>query len=487
MTEVEAVGGFGALLLASVGVGEGLRRIGWRSESTRRVVHMLVGLSTAAAPFWFDRPRGIALLAVVFVAGNAVANGRGWLPGVHGISRRSWGTVVFPLALLAALVLCWGPLGTHVWAMQVAFAVLALADPAASWVGTRMRQPGRYRVGEAEKSVAGSLAFAVIAFGVVSGWLLTVGLGAPASVVLAAASVAGLATLAEALGRSGWDNLWIVLAALVALVWWEGRPDAAAGWGALAAASVFAWATWRVGALDLSGALAGALLAWALVALGGAAWAIPALSFFVLSSAWSRVGRGRKARAAAATQKGSRRDAAQVVANGGAGLAALVMTVFVPSEVWYGVFVASFAAAAADTWGTEIGTWVGGQTRRLGVGPRVVPGTSGGMSLAGTLGAVAGAASVVLPAVWLSAAVGSQRGAVLVGVALAAAVLDSLLGATLQARYRLPDGSLTERSEANGVALPLAAGVAWLDNDGVNAVCTVSAALGGWAAWVWLA
>ena len=109
------------------------------------------------------------------------------------------------------------------------------------------------------------------------------------------------------------------------------------------------------------------------------------------------------------------------------------------------------------------------------------------MSLAGTLGAVAGAASVVLPAVWLSAAVGSQRGAVLVGVALAAAVLDSLLGATLQARYRLPDGSLTERSEANGVALPLAAGVAWLDNDGVNAVCTVSAALGGWAAWVWLA
>ena len=68
--------------------------------------------------------------------------------------------------------------------------------------------------------------------------------------------------LGEALGRSGWDNLWIVLAALVALVWWEGRPDAAAGWSALAAASVFAWATWRVGALDLSGALAGALLAF---------------------------------------------------------------------------------------------------------------------------------------------------------------------------------------------------------------------------------
>lgn len=486
MTEAEAVGLFGASLLASVGVGEGLRRLGWRSESTRRVVHLLVGLATAAAPFWFVRPRGMVLLAVVFVAGNAVANGRGWLPGVHGIARRSWGTVVFPFALLVALLLCWGPLGTHVWAMQVAFAVLALADPAASWVGTRMRRPGRYRVARAEKSVAGSLVFAVIAFGVVTGWLSAVGLGTPASVVLAAGSVAVLATLAEALGRSGWDNLWIVLAALVALVWWEGAPSGTVGWSALAAASAFAWATWRVGALDLSGALAGALLAWSLVALGGLAWAVPALAFFVLSSAWSRVGRARKARTEATTQKGSRRDAAQVVANGGAGLAALAMTVFVPSEGWYWAFVASFAAAAADTWGTEIGTWVGGQTRRLGAGPRVAPGTSGGMSLAGTLGVVAGAASVGVPAVWLSPEIGVGGGAVLVGVGLGAAVLDSLLGATLQARYWLPDGSLTERSEADGVALPLAAGVRWLDNDGVNAVCTVSAALAGWAAWALL-
>ena len=57
------------------------------------------------------------------------------------------------------------------------------------------------------------------------------------TLVLAAASVAVLATLAEALGRSGWDTLWIGLAALVALVWWEGGPDATVGWGALAAAS----------------------------------------------------------------------------------------------------------------------------------------------------------------------------------------------------------------------------------------------------------
>ncbi len=492
LTEAAAVGLFGSLLLASVGVGEGLWRLGWPAESSRRAVHVLVGLATAASPLWFESPRGIAVLAAGFLVANAVALGRGWLPSVHAVDRRSWGTVTFPLALLVALALCWGPLGRHVVALQAAFAGLALADPAASWVGTRLRRPGRYQAGGAPKSVAGSLAFAVVAF-VVTCLVLHLGTeaggaagggaaGGGAAVVGAGVAVAALATVAEALGRSGWDNLWVVLAVIVPLAWLDGGGAAGLALAAVGAAAGFGWATWRVGALDLSGALAGSLLAWGLVAVGGPAWAGPALAFFVLSSALSRVGRGRKARAEARAQKGSRRDAAQVMANGGAGLAVLAASAFVSHDALYWAFVASFAAAAADTWGTEVGTWVGGPTRRLGVGRVVAPGTSGGMSAAGTLASLAGAASVVAPAVWLGpaapASIGSGGlGAVVVGVALGAAVLDSVLGATLQVRYRLPDGSLTERREAGGVPLPRAAGLRWLDNDGVNAACTVAAAV----------
>ena len=480
MTDLQALGLFAGLLLASVGVGEGLRRAGWRAEASRRVVHVGVGLTVAACPTWFSRPEPIYALAGVFLVGNAVALGQGWFRGMHGIVRRSWGTVVFPLALILALALCWGPFGERVWAMQVAFAVLALADPVASWVGSRA---ARRRQADEAKSWAGSLAFAAVAFSVAlaMGWNTV---HTWDSVLTAALTVTFLATVAEALGRRGWDNLWVVLAVIVAWVWWGG-PSAGTviGLGAIGTALAFAWPTWRVGVLSGTGALAGSLLAWGLVVEWRMGWWAPALAFFVLSSAWSLVGRRRKRDAQARTQKGSRRDAAQVVANGGVGLALLALTLFGYVEWMLWAFVASFAAAAADTWGTEIGTWRRGRTRWLGVGREVPPGTSGGMSRAGTAGAVAGALSVVIAA-WLTQ--GWPFGGAVVPltlVAVAAALLDSLLGATLQARYGLPDGASTERSEHDGRALPLVRGVRWIDNDAVNWACTLAGGLGGAVAW----
>ncbi|WP_412063002.1 DUF92 domain-containing protein [Rubrivirga sp. IMCC45206] len=468
---------FALLLGASVAAGEGLRKVGWRPESTRRLVHVLVGLTTAASPLWFDVPDGIYILAGLFCLGNAVALARGWIPSMHAVERRSWGTVLFPLALVAALVLTWSPLGDRVWALQAAFTVLALADPAASLAGGHWGQSS----GEG-KTPAGSLTFAVIAMIVGGIVLAAVGPDRGAGWVIAASvSAAALATVAEALGRHGWDNLWIVLAVVVGLTVAGGASPGALAL-AVGLAALFGWGAWRVGALSASGALAGTLLAWGLVAIGGWAWAVPALAFFVLSSVLSRLGHKRKAGAHALVEKGSRRDAGQVLANGGVALAALGASAFVPSPVLFAVFVGSLAAAAADTWATEIGTWIGGPTRRLGLGGRVPPGTSGGMSWGGTLGAVLGAGSVVLPAAGLTGAGGAWALAV-VAAGVAGAILDTALGATVQARYRAPDGHLTERLRIDGVALPLAAGRAWLGNDGVNAACTLA---GGLLASVWV-
>lgn len=253
---------------------------------------------------------------------------------------------------------------------------------------------------------------------------------------------------------------------------------------AIAVAVLFAGGAYGARALSASGAAAGGVLAWMLLALGGAAWAAPAVAFFVLSSALSLVGRRRKRAAEALAEKGSRRDAAQVAANGGVAALCLAAWAVAPAAPLWGAFVGAFAAAAADTWGTEVGTFVGGPTRRLGVGRRVPPGTSGGVSAAGTAGAVAGALSVALAAAPFAGAFGGGAGAVaaLVAAGVAGAFADTALGATLQARYRAPDGALTERRTAGGVALPLAAGRPWLGNDAVNLGCTaVGAALGALA------
>lgn len=480
MTDLTATLLFGLGLLGIVAVGEGLRaKAGWPAESSRRGVHALAGLLVVACPGLFDEPWGIAGMAGGFVLVNAVAIRRGFFPGMHAIRRRSVGTVTFPLALLFALATCWAP--GRVYILQAAFLVLALSDPLASLVGTRLRRPGRFRIGAHEKSAAGSAAFFF------SAWALTAAalsaLGGPGldmgGVALAAFVAAAVAAAAEALAWDGWDNLSIVVAVVVVLTWLDARPEDAGWLGAsVGIAAAFGAAAYAARALDLGGAVAAAALGFSVLAFGGWAWAVPGATFFVLSSLLSRLGRRRKAAAEALAAKGHRRDAGQVYANGGVAWVLLLAHVFFPLDALYWGFVGAFAAAAADTWGTEIGTLVGGPTRSVWGGRRVAPGTSGGVSVAGTLGALAGAAAVAGSALPFAGPFAGEIGLydvaeVVLAGGFVAAFVDSVVGATAQGRYRdAATGAITERRSG-----PLVRGWAWLTNDRVNAVCTLVGAL----------
>ena len=475
-------------LLAAVGAGEVLRAwAGWRPESSRRIVHASVGVMVALAPPLFAGPGPLYALAVTFASANAVAVRRRLLPGMHAVDRETWGTVVFPLALIAALAVTWSVDPARLYALQAAFLVLALADPLASIVGGRLPRPGEYRVMGHIKSVAGSAVFFAAAFALTA---LALAVWGPSldrgQTVGAALLAAGLATAAEALGSRGWDNLGIVLAVIIPLVLIGEDPGSLGGMlAAFVVAAMFSIGAWRVGFLDLSGALAAGLLAWTVLVPWWAAWALPGMAFFFLSSILSRAGRRRKAAAERFEQKSSRRDAAQVLANGGVAGVLLLAYLLVPvpglAPALYWAFVAAFAAAAADTWATEIGTLLRGRTWGLPHLRVVAPGESGGVSLAGSAGAAAGAVVVFacawpLAARWPELVAGltpGRTGALVIGGALLGCAVDSLLGGTLQARYRAADGVLTERSVEAGRPLPLAAGLAWLDNDRVNLACTL--------------
>ncbi len=474
---------FGLTLLTFVGVGEALRAwAGWAPEASRRFVHTATGIAVALCPPFFSAPTGIYMLAVLFVGVNIVAVRRRLFLGMHGIARETWGTVAFPLALIAALYLCWTLDPGRVYILRAAFLVLAVSDPLAAWLGSKA-SGGCYAVGGQSKTLAGSVAFVVSAAILVAAALA---LWAPEAfgwreIGIGAASAASLAGAAEALGVRGWDNLWIVLAVIVGLTVVHASPEASGvSLSAVAVAVSFGLVSVRLGFLDVSGALAAGLLAWAVVALGGVAWAVPGFVFFFASSLLSRLGRQRKEAAAAKAEKGSQRDASQVAANGGVAGLLLAATLFAPEAygVLYWGFVGAFAAAAADTWSTEIGTWAQGATREVLRWRRVAPGESGGVSVAGTLGGVAGAALVVASA-WAFApeaewwAVEASGAVLALGSGVLAAWVDSALGATFQARFRRADGSLTEAPTHDGVALPLARGWAWVTNDRVNLVCTL--------------
>ncbi len=244
-----------------------------------------------------------------------------------------------------------------------------------------------------------------------------------------------------------------------------------------AVAVVMAAMAHRARALSAEGAVAAVGVGVAAAAAGGD-WAVVLIAFFVAATGISRVGRDRKRQQAAGiVAKGMERDPAQVMANGGAFALCALAAAVSRSPVWYAAGGGALAAAAADTWATEVGMLVGGAPRSIRSWRAVPAGTSGAVSAAGTLASVAGAAFVaaVARAVGWPAAIGW---AVMVG-GVVGATADSVIGATLQRRRWCDRCNTGTECAAHpcGASTRTVGGLVWLDNDGVNAVSTVVGAL----------
>lgn len=215
--------------------------------------------------------------------------------------------------------------------------------------------------------------------------------------------------------------------------------------------------------------------------LAGAGWFGLLLLFFVTANLLGRWRAGeRRRRTGGIIEKGERRDAWQVLANGGAFGAAAAAGGLGGGPGWAVTGAGAMAAAMADTWSTEVGT-VSNATPRLILGGRPVPaGTSGGVTVTGSAAAVCGALLAGFASRFLDS--GVPLLAVTAG-GIAGALVDSLLGATLQERRWCDHcGTATEqRVHRCGTATRVSGGVAGVTNDMVNLVSTLA---GGGIAWL---
>ncbi|HVA34415.1 MAG TPA: DUF92 domain-containing protein, partial [Candidatus Baltobacteraceae bacterium] len=159
---------------------------------------------------------------------------------------------------------------------------------------------------------------------------------------------------------------------------------------------------YRFGALTRSGALAAFVVGTIVFATLGYGGAAVLFAFFIPSTLLSRLGRARKSALRDVGKHGAR-DAWQVLANGGvAAAAALLAQRFgLPLAA---AFAGAFAAAAADTWGTEIGTLSRAAPRSILSLRPMATGLSGGVTLAGSAATVGGALCVAFVAACASLA-----------------------------------------------------------------------------------
>ncbi len=246
---------------------------------------------------------------------------------------------------------------------------------------------------------------------------------------------------------------------------------------------------WRAGALSRSGAWAATATGGLVFGLGGLAWGVLLLTFFVSSSALSRTFTRRKAELSEKFSKGSQRDWGQVFANGGLGALLALAQAAYPGQIWPWVaFAGAMAAVNADTWATELGVLNPRPPRLITSGQVVARGTSGGVSILGSLAALGGAGLIALFACFFPPG-GLALAAAVTLAGVAGSFFDSLLGATLQAIYYCPACQKeTERHPQHSCGTPTVRqrGWRWLDNDWVNFSASLVGAGLALVVWLWL-
>jgi uncharacterized protein (TIGR00297 family) len=242
-------------------------------------------------------------------------------------------------------------------------------------------------------------------------------------------------------------------------------------------AIAIAFLAYRAHSLSRSGAFAAAFVGTIIFGVGGLEWAILLLTFFITSSALTRAFKRRKQSLSEKFSKGGQRDAGQVFGNGGIATAFAALHFFYPEALWPWLgFAASLAAVNADTWATELGVLNPHPPRMITNLRKVVEkGTSGGISLIGTLASLAGAAVIGILASLLGPGPDSVSTGIIVTLAgLVGSLFDSFLGATVQAMYFCPkDQKETEKHPLHtcGTETVHIRGWKWLDNDWVNFAC----------------
>jgi uncharacterized protein (TIGR00297 family) len=458
------------------------KRFHWSAEFTRKLVHISVGILIFFAPELFHSaviPLSLAFLGSVVMA---FAVRKGLLVGMHGTKRASYGTVFYPAAFFLLVIILWN---RHAEILSLSMLGFALGDAAAAIVGESLPSPKIFRLTSDKKSIEGSSVMFLTTTGSIFVGAMVLDFPpdySPESKMAIAAIAASIATAWEAISSKGFDNFTVPLSiALVLSILILPSPLQNTMRFALGVivSSFFVIAAYRLQYLTADGSVTAFLLATCVYGLGDWKWAIPIVAFFVFSSLVSKAGRRQKIKYQGSFEKTSTRDWGQAAANGGVAGFLMLAQYFWPAIDFYPAYVGSLTAAAADTWGTEIGVWFHAKTYSLSTLRAVKPGSNGGVSLPGFIGGALGA--VVVASSTLAWVHNGSFILTFLLAGIAGSVTDSLVGGTLQATYRCPICKKeTERATHCGTACKLYRGIQWINNDVVNWMCTaVGAAVAG--------
>lgn len=220
--------------------------------------------------------------------------------------------------------------------------------------------------------------------------------------------------------------------------------------------------------LTVSGTITAFAMGFISMCLGGFC-ALSVYLFFLISAAV--IGKAsKKIRSIEHIQKkGGCRDYMQVLANGGPALLAIILYGYSQNMAYLMIFTACLGEAASDTWAGDIGVLSQKDPVSIVTFTKVPKGLSGGITLLGTGAGFLAAFIFSLLYMGLFDFGHWTYAAIITITAFFGCLVDSYLGATVQAHYYDEENDcLTEHESRNGKMLEKVRGSRFFDNDMVN-------------------
>ncbi len=192
-----------------VSAGEIIRkRRGYGGEFTRKLVHISIGLWIIPTLFLFTKWYWAAALPALAIVSNTLSMKFNLLRGIERPDKNDFGTIFFP----ASFVIClWAFFHTDFPVAAAAGIIsMALGDAAAAIYG-KARGKHPYTFLGAKKSYEGSAAMLIVSLAALFLTLLLFGVPLGSAVIVSLV-IAPVATLLEAAGKNGLDNLTVPVA-----------------------------------------------------------------------------------------------------------------------------------------------------------------------------------------------------------------------------------------------------------------------------------
>nr|WP_285867938.1 DUF92 domain-containing protein [Mesobacillus maritimus] len=204
-------------------------------------------------------------------------------------------------------------------------------------------------------------------------------------------------------------------------------------------------------------------------------------AFFLSSSLFSKYKKINMVEFQHIHEKGSTRDWAQVLANGGLAALAGICSILSSDSIYLMAFGIALASSNSDTWASELGSLSKKQPISVRGFKVVASGTSGAISFVGTMAGLLGALFIAVLSLLLFET-NTKMFFFIVGFGFIGMLIDTLLGAFLQAEYRCARcGCRTEKLLHCHQETTLSKGKAWMNNDVVNLLSGLLAVLLGTA------